>query len=66
MLRLDLIRTDFRFVHLSPQVWFLQVGGLRLPTDIVPVDDDGGFIVRGSAFACRLSTCRTTIGCDLI
>ena len=30
-MHLETIRTDYRFVHLSPQVWFLQLDGCRVP-----------------------------------
>ena len=46
-LRLEMLRTDHRFVHFSPQVWFIQSGGFRLPGAIVPMDNHGGFIARG-------------------
>jgi tetratricopeptide (TPR) repeat protein len=46
-LRFEMLRTDHRFVHFSPQVWFIQSGEFRLPGDIVPMDDHGGFIARG-------------------
>ncbi len=47
LLRLNLVQTDYRFVHFSPQVWFLQCSGLCLPTDIVPMDTKGAFINHG-------------------
>jgi tetratricopeptide (TPR) repeat protein len=50
MLRVESVRTDHRFVHFSPQTWYLQSGGLRLSADIIPMDDHGAFIVR--AFEC--------------
>jgi Sulfotransferase family len=46
-LRVEMVRKDHRFVHFSPQVWFLQSGGLRLGADIVPMDDHGAFVIRG-------------------
>ena len=46
-MHLETLRTDYRFVHLSPQVWFLQLDGCRVPRDIVPMDGHGKFIVRG-------------------
>ena len=41
------LRASHRFIHFSPQAWFLQSGALRLPVDIVPMDDHGRFIARG-------------------
>jgi hypothetical protein len=46
-LHLATLLTDYRLVHLSPQVWFLQQDGCRVPHDIIPVDNQGKFIVRG-------------------
>jgi hypothetical protein len=48
-MQLETLRTDYRFIHLSQQVWFLQLDGCRVPHDIVPMDDKGKFIVRGLA-----------------
>jgi tetratricopeptide (TPR) repeat protein len=46
-LRIGIVRTDHRFVHFSPQAWYLLSDGLGLAADIVPMDDHGAFIVRG-------------------
>ena len=46
-LRLETLRTDYRLVHLSPQIWFLQLDGFCVPRDIIPMDDHGAFIVQG-------------------
>jgi hypothetical protein len=46
---LETLRTDYRFVHLSPQVWFIRLDGCRVPRYIVPMNDQGKFIVRGLA-----------------
>jgi hypothetical protein len=46
-MHLETLRTDYRFVHLSPQVWFLRLEGCRVPRDIISMDDHGKFIVRG-------------------
>jgi hypothetical protein len=45
-IRLDQVKTDHRFVHLSPQVWFLRCGSFRLPVTIIPFDEGGVFINR--------------------
>ncbi len=45
-IRLDLVRTDYRFVHLSPQVWFLRCDGFRLPATVIPFDRNSLFIDR--------------------
>ena len=44
--RVELVQKDFRFVHLSPQVWFLRHEQFRLPTNVVPFDEDGVFLER--------------------
>jgi hypothetical protein len=38
------VLTDYRFVHLSPQVCFLRSDGVTLLTNIVAIDDCGSFI----------------------
>lgn len=47
LLRLEDVKTDHRFVHLSPQSWYFQSDGIRLPIDIIPMDGHGAFIARG-------------------
>ena len=37
------ITTDWRFVHFSPQLWFLSLGGRVTPRHIIPMDPGGGF-----------------------
>lgn len=41
------ITTDWRFVHFSPQVWFLKFGGRTIPRHIVPMDERGSFARDG-------------------
>ena len=44
--KVELVHKDYRFVHLSPQVWFLRHEHFRLETEIVPFDEDGVFLKR--------------------
>ena len=38
VLSLGAIMTDVRFVHFSPQVWFILLGGRVVPRDVLPLD----------------------------
>jgi tetratricopeptide (TPR) repeat protein len=49
ILRLEMIRADHRFVHFSPQVWFVLFNGTRVPGHILPMDDQGAFTQSGLA-----------------
>jgi len=35
------ITTNFRFVHFSPQLWFIRLGDRQVPGNVVPMDDSG-------------------------
>lgn len=37
------ITTDWRFVHFSPQLWQVKIGGRIVPRHIIPMDRDGTF-----------------------
>lgn len=43
------ITTDWRFVHFSPQAWFIRFAGRTVPRHIVPMDAEGGFAREGLA-----------------
>ena len=44
ILNIGRITTDWRFVHFSPQIWQLQIGGRTVPRHIIPMDDGGAFL----------------------
>ena len=44
------IITDYRFIHFSPQTWFIRLGDRRIPGSVLAMDDQGTFIQR--AFEC--------------
>ena len=37
------ITTDWRFIHFSPQLWYLRLGNRVIPRHIVPMGDDDAF-----------------------
>ena len=49
-LTIGAITTDYRFIHFSPQTWFIVLGGRRVPGHVLAMDDQGEFAAR--AFAC--------------
>ena len=42
-LHISRITTDWRFVHFSPQIWFLTLGGRVRPRHVIPMDPGGAF-----------------------
>ena len=51
ILTISRIMTDWRFIHFSPQYWFLTFGGRVVPRHILPMrdGDDGAFAQAGLA-----------------
>jgi hypothetical protein len=49
-LNIALITTNFRFIHFSPQLWFIRLGDRDVPRNVLAMDDRGMFISR--AFEC--------------
>ena len=43
LLHISRITTDWRFVHFSPQTWFLRVGNTTVPRHVIPMDNGGAF-----------------------
>lgn len=43
MLAIARITTDWRFIHFSPQLWFLRLGDRVVPRHIIPMRGDGAF-----------------------
>ena len=37
------ITTDWRFIHFSPQLWYLRLGDRTIPRHIIPMHSDGAF-----------------------
>ena len=50
ILNIGVITTNFRFIHFSPQVWFIRLGNTKVPTRTLPMDDRGAFIGRALEF----------------
>jgi hypothetical protein len=46
VLNVGLITTNFRFIHFSPQLWFIRLGDRTIPGCILPMDDRDAFITR--------------------
>jgi hypothetical protein len=44
-LNISRITTDWRYVHFSPQTWFIRLGDIIIPRHIVPVEGTGRFMV---------------------
>ncbi len=40
------ITTDWRFVHFSPQLWFLRLGDEVIPRHIIPIGGDAKFMTE--------------------
>jgi Sulfotransferase family len=49
VLNVGRITTNWRFVHFSPQVWFLKLGESIVPKHIIPMDASGSFARAGLA-----------------
>lgn len=49
-LDIRLIRSDWRYVHFSPQLWFIRLGNRQIPRHVLAVGDTGAFMTR--AFEC--------------
>ena len=69
VLNIGLITTNFRFIHFSPQLWFIRLGDRIIPRSILAMDDQGAFIAR--AFEClgleqRSVTVENTSRLDLV
>lgn len=43
------ITTDWRFIHFSPQLWFLRLGLRTIPRHIIPMREDGAFAQQAFA-----------------
>jgi hypothetical protein len=43
VLNIPRITTDARFVHFSPQIWYLNLAGRTIPRHIIPITKDGSF-----------------------
>lgn len=43
------IITDWRFIHFSPQLWYIRLGSRIVPRHIVPMDAAGRFAAEGAA-----------------
>jgi len=43
VLNISRITTDWRFVHFSPQIWYLNIGGRTVPRHIIPITKNGSF-----------------------
>jgi hypothetical protein len=43
------IMTDFRYVHFSPQVWFILLGDRRVPERVLPLDGEKRFAAEAFA-----------------
>jgi hypothetical protein len=43
VLNISRITTDWRFVHFSPQIWYLNIGGRTVPRHIIPVTKNDSF-----------------------
>jgi hypothetical protein len=37
------VTTDWRFIHFSPQLWYLRLGDRVIPRHVIPMGDDGAF-----------------------
>jgi hypothetical protein len=48
-LHISRITTDWRFVHFSPQIWFLKFGDRLVPRHIIPMDVNSEFARTGLA-----------------
>jgi hypothetical protein len=44
VLNIARITTDWRFIHFSPQLWFLCLGNRVVPRHVVPMGSDDSFI----------------------
>jgi hypothetical protein len=40
------ITTNWRFIHFSPQLWFLCLGNRTIPRHIIPIEQGDGFMRR--------------------
>ena len=40
------ITTNYRFIHFSPQLWFVRIGEQQIPTNVVAMDDHGQFVAE--------------------
>ena len=49
-IRVDQITTNYRFVHFSPQLWFIRLGDTQIPGNVLPMTDGGDFMA--SVFSC--------------
>lgn len=43
------IKTDPRFIHFSPQIWFLKLDDRKIPRHVIPIGDDGTFLLKALA-----------------
>jgi len=51
VLNISRITTDWRFIHFSPQIWYLQLGGTQIPRHVIPMGggDPAAFARAGFA-----------------
>ncbi len=49
LLHVSRITTDWRFVHFSPQIWFLKLGDRQIPRHVIPMQDGSLFTRAGLA-----------------
>ena len=58
------ITTDWRFIHFSPQIWYLRLGDRVIPRHVIPMGSDDAFMrealsaARDAACRCRATTPR--------
>jgi hypothetical protein len=41
------IMTDWRFIHFSPQLWYLRFGDRTIPRHVIPMGSDDAFVREG-------------------
>lgn len=42
------ITTDWRFIHFSPQLWYIRLGSRIVPRHILPMDPEGRFVLKAA------------------
>ncbi len=58
VLTIGRVTTDWRFIHFSPQSWYLKIGDDQIPRHVIPMGADDAFARRAtSALGCR--NCRS-------